>query len=637
MSGICGLFNLDDAPVADADLRAMTAMLEKRGPERTGCWRDGSACLGQTLLATTPELQIERQPFTHSQTGCVITADVRLDNRDELLSAIGLPERRDSIGDAEIILRAYLTWGENCLDWLLGDFAFAIWDPRHRKLFCARDHFGMRPFYYHYMPNKRFVFASDARAILVLPQVPYQISQGRIADFLVPELEWIDYTSTFFDEIYRLPPGHRATVTPAGIDVAEYWQPHPGPDLGPLSDEDYAQGFLEVFTRAVKARLRTPPGAVGSMLSGGMDSGSVVAVAKDILNAHGADSLPTFSAAQHRGVDCAESRAIHAAVSMPSISPNLIYPEALDASFDELISGNEEPFDGEFMFLKAIYIAAQEQGQRVVLDGAGGDVVLGEGSYIVRLLRQGQLRVALGEIFAQQKFWGGSALASSVLRHIRAAFLPESVKQRLRLMMSSSDHGDYLQGTLISPDFAKSIHIEERRERLREMFPREWQKDFSVERCNAIRPNMTGGRERYARIAAASGAEASDPFMDKRVVDFCTRLPGRVRLKNGWSKMILRELMSDRLPDEVRWCRGKPHLGWLFNATVTAQAESRGELDISGLQVVLKDYVSPEALASAWQDFRSGRNTEAIHSAHVLSKWLQEMAGRPVVPSRSFS
>jgi asparagine synthase (glutamine-hydrolysing) len=206
MSGICGFFNLDGKPVTEAELRAMTALLKRRGPEHTGMWRDGRVCLGHTLLATTPELLIERQPFIHPDSGCVITADVRLDNRVELLKLLDRQTGAESEGDAELILRAYLAWGEQCLDRLLGDFAFAIWDPRERQLFCARDHFGMRPFYYHYGSRQRFLFASDARAILVTPEVPYRINNGRVADFLVSELEWIDYTSTFYEHIFRLPP-----------------------------------------------------------------------------------------------------------------------------------------------------------------------------------------------------------------------------------------------------------------------------------------------------------------------------------------------------------------------------------------------------------------------------------------------
>ena len=112
MSGICGLFNFDGAPVAGSQLRAMTAMLEKRGPDGTGMWQNGQVGLGHTMLATTPELLFEQQPFTHRDTGCVITADVRLDNREELLRSLDLLARGSSIGDAELILRAYLKWGE---------------------------------------------------------------------------------------------------------------------------------------------------------------------------------------------------------------------------------------------------------------------------------------------------------------------------------------------------------------------------------------------------------------------------------------------------------------------------------------------------------------------------------------------
>ena len=415
MSGICGLFNLDTSSVAEPELRAMTAMLEKRGPERTGVWRDGPTGLGHALLATTPELQFERQPFSHRETNCIITADVRLDNRDELLDALGLLDRRASVGDAELILRAYLNWDEACLDRLLGDFAFAIWDPRHQKLFGARDHVGLRPFYYHHAQGQRFAFASDARAILVLSQVPYQVNEGRIADFLVPQLEWIDYTSTFYEGVFRLPPGHKVTVTNSGIEVTEYWKPQHGPELDALSEDDVAAGFLEVFGKAVKARLRAPAGSVGSMLSGGMDSGSVVAVGKDILSAGGHGPLSTFSAALRRDSDCRESRAIYASLSMPSLSPTLVHPDSQEENFDSLISNIEEPFDAKYMILKAIYLTAHEQEKRVVLDGAGGDVVLGHGSYVIRLLRSWRLKQAMTEIAAESRNWGAKSSIPDML------------------------------------------------------------------------------------------------------------------------------------------------------------------------------------------------------------------------------
>src|SRR4029079_19246480 len=168
---------------------------------------------------------------------------------------------------------AYLRWSDACLDHLLGDFAFAIWDPRADRLFCARDHFGMRQLTYYHEPGKFLAFATEVPAVLALDETPKRINEGRIADFL-ERLQGIDQTSTFYEEIFRLPPAHCLTLDSAGLRITRYWTLRPGPQLNLASPEAYAQAFLEVFTEAVRCRLRSA-GAVGSTLSGGVDSGSI--------------------------------------------------------------------------------------------------------------------------------------------------------------------------------------------------------------------------------------------------------------------------------------------------------------------------------------------------------------------------
>ena len=153
MSGICGIVSLDGSTPDPAEIQAIAASLERRGPDGTHCWNGGPIALGHTLLATTPEALTEVLPLTDPQTGCTITADVRLDNREELIASLGMASETRTIGDGELILRAYLHWGEACPEQLLGDFAFAIWDPRSNQLFCARDHMGMRPLIYHHAPG----------------------------------------------------------------------------------------------------------------------------------------------------------------------------------------------------------------------------------------------------------------------------------------------------------------------------------------------------------------------------------------------------------------------------------------------------------------------------------------------------
>jgi asparagine synthase (glutamine-hydrolysing) len=238
MSGIAGIFNLDSRPVEGTDLWQMLSMLKRRGPDGSNVWCVGSIGLSQTMLVTTPEASHERLPHVSVQGDLVIVADARLDNRAELIVGLGLQDReQENIGDSELILGTYRKWGETCPDKLLGDFAFAVWDSRNQKLFCARDQFGVRPFYYYHDPGRIFVFASEPRAILVLKQIPYRINEARIADFLVTQLEGIDKTSTFFEEVYRLPPANIFAVTPDGIKQQQYWSLEPGSELKLGSDD----------------------------------------------------------------------------------------------------------------------------------------------------------------------------------------------------------------------------------------------------------------------------------------------------------------------------------------------------------------------------------------------------------------
>ena len=555
----------------------------------------------------------------HRETGCVISADARIDYRGEVLAKLGLDS--NALSDAEIILQAYLRWGEDCLDHLLGDFAFAIWDPRERKLFCARDRFGMRPFYYCHAPGKHFVFASDARAVFRTPEVPYAINAGRVADFLVPELEWIDYTSTFFEGVYRLPPAHKLTVTPSSFDITEYWSPDPGPALQFTSDADYCEGFREVFARAIEERRRGADGRVGAMLSGGMDSGSIVAMASP---------LPTYSLAQARDVDCEESQRTCATLKHMGLEGTQIIAGAQDSLIDELGSNLEEPYDGEFLFLRAIYEAARRDGCSVVLDGAAGDIVFNEGAYIARLMRHGRLRQAWHETAGAQAYWEQRTVLPAFLRHLRSAFVPEPIKQVFRPARQRKAAQGFVDESLIDPGFAKHVDIAKRFERMAETFAGIPMNNAGLARILKIRPNLTAGRERYARIATSASVTAADPFTDLRVVQFCAQLPDRICARDGWPKYLLRIAMEGRLPDTVRWGRGKPLIGWVYNELFIKREMSRGNLSLDSLRATLDGYVDPVGLQRAWERAEAGTDFESVHSVYVLSRWLDQFAARPL-------
>ena len=560
MSGICGLLRLDGGP--PEGLAAMAALLERRGPEGTHLWQDGPVALGHTLLATTPEALHEVLPFTDPATGCTITADARLDNRAELLDALGLAAAGRVVGDGEVLLRAWLAWGAGCLDRLLGDYAFAVWDPRTRQLFAARDPMGMRQLLYAHLPGRLFAFATEARAVLAAPGVPRRIDEGRIADFL-DDHESSDFTSTFFQGVLRLPPAHALSVGPSGLTLRRYWSPLPEPELRLGSDQAYADAFLAVFTEAVRCRLRGA-GPVGSMLSGGMDSGSVVAVASRLLAAEGRGPLPTFSAVGPDLQGCVETRAIHAALTQPNLDPHLVNWADLDPWREDLLAhlaGIDEPFDGLMNLPRAVYLAARREGVKVMLDGGAGDVVVSRESHIGWLLRAGRWTAAWKEALGEERFYGGWSRWDALRHAAVIAFAPPAIRRlRLRWKAARQDAGGWV-GAL--PGLARRSDLPARRRIAHDEIRRPrtpWE-----DRVDGVTStSIVAGRERYDRVAGALGIEPRDPFLDLRVVRFALRLPMDQLQADGWRKVVLRRAMRGLLPDEVIWRRGKEHLGATF-------------------------------------------------------------------------
>lgn len=566
--------------------------------------------------------------------GCLIAADARLDYRRDLALALSIDPVTAS--DADLILASYLRWGESCLDRFRGDFAFAIWDARSRSLFCARDHFGMRPFYYHHAPGARFVFASDARRLFSVPEVRYAVDEGRVADFLVPELEWIDHSSTFYEGVLRLPPGHKLTLGPAELRLAEYWTPDPGPPPRLAADEDWIQALLEVLSRAIDERLREPSGRVGCMLSGGVDSGAVAALAQGLLEKTGAGPLKTLSAAQDPGVACEETRRVLATVRRLGTAATIIHPDTIADLDAELLASLEEPFDGEHLFMKAIYLKARDAGLDALLDGGGGDIVLGEGLYLTRLLRQGRLLTALREVRAESAFWGDGPSHRFLASYVMKAVTPETVKRMSRRRRQQAATRRFVARSLINRDYARQVGIEERGERMQSLFAFDWTTNPADERIRKIRPNVSAGRERYARLARFAGVEARDPFLDLNVVRLCAHVPGRLLLRDGWPKFILREAMEGRLPDEVRWGRLKPHVSAFFKDRFLHRERARGRLSLAYLQHSLAGRADEQALVRAWETFLRGDSPDLVNRAYVLSRWLDNAAQRPVVPNQRF-
>lgn len=281
MSGFIGILNQDGAPVEPQLLRDLTESLAFRGPDGQRIWVDGQIGLGHALLRVTRESRNEAQPF-HLDSGECIVADARVDGRTgliEKLEAHGQANLAEA-SDVELILRAYRVWGENCVEHLLGDFSFAIWDSRLRRLFCARDPFGVKPFFYA-QPGRLLLISNTMNCLRRHPAVEETLNESAIADFLLFGMHR-DLSATSFAGIRRLPPAHTLTCESGNISIRRYWSlPFPTP-IHYRSDEECLEQFRVLFDEAVADRMRTEH--AGVLMSGGLDSTAVAASARKILN-----------------------------------------------------------------------------------------------------------------------------------------------------------------------------------------------------------------------------------------------------------------------------------------------------------------------------------------------------------------
>ena len=234
--------------------------------------------LGNILRFNTPESLFEKLPATFGRK--VITSSSRLDNREELNRLLAIPrEIQLEIPDSILFLKAYEKWGEGCVQYIEGDWAFAIWEEEKEELFIARDHFGNTGLYFHHSESY-FVFSSDLKGILSFKDLSIKVNELCLAGILI--IRNPDNGETVYDNIYELQRGHTLTLKDGRITKKRYWFPEKTKEINYTSKQEYLDHFIDLYQNAVNSRLRNI-GKIGTTLSGGLDSGSVSVLASKEL------------------------------------------------------------------------------------------------------------------------------------------------------------------------------------------------------------------------------------------------------------------------------------------------------------------------------------------------------------------
>lgn len=563
MSGIAGIVHFDGRPVEPGQVQAMTSAMDFRGPDGINHWISGSVALGQCMLRTTPESLEEVQPLANEDFSLVLVMDGRIDNREELRrNLISRGAQLRSRSDAELVLRAYETWRERCVERLEGDFAFAIVAPHKRKIFIARDHVGVKPIYVWTSDNS-LSFASDPHALLKLRGSPRTFNEKIVAQHL--QMTFDDLEETLITNVRRLPPASWMQQCPQRSETRRYWHADRG-RIHYRRRQEYVEHFSDVFHAAVKCRIRSPHG-IGYYLSGGLDSSTVLSVGATL---GAASSRAKSYSLVFPGEDCDESdyiRSMNEATGAEGcLLPGLPVPaEYYFSSMSRLKDICDSPNGA---MLNALRSAAQHGGIRVLLTGYGGDEWFGKSPYYYSDLLRTLNFSALGNEVAFSRRNGASTadIANALVFRGLAPLTPHHLKRgiraiRARLQSGKSDTG---YTSIVHHELAYRHPVLQRTESsLR------YGNHQTLSYLDSILNSGLNirGLEIENRTAAIFGVEERSPFYDKRVIEFAFGIPEDQRSR-GPGKSLIREAMIGKLPDLVRERRDKAEFSAILAKTL---------------------------------------------------------------------
>jgi asparagine synthase (glutamine-hydrolysing) len=575
MCGIAGYLRFDKEKIDMGNFKNLLNTLTHRGPDDSGHALFAVAA-GRALFTDNPERPVDfspdlafghrrlsildlseagRQPMSDESGSLWIVYNGEVYNYKELrdeLRTFGHTFRTNT--DTEVIIKAYSHWGRECLGRFNGMFAFALWDVKRKTLFCARDRMGVKPFYY-WCDGRRFAFASEIKALLKL-DIERSPNKRIVYDYLSNGI--LDHTDeTFFSGIKQLPPAHFLFVSEGAIETGRWWDIE-NTELPVLSDEECGGKFLELFEDSIRLRLRSDV-PIGTCLSGGLDSSAIVCLANalmfkgDIPPAVVGDRQRTFSSCfEDRKYD--ERVFIEEVVRKTGAGPYYVFPDGKKL-FDEmprLVWHQDEPFGSTSIFAQwNVMRLASGKGIKVLLDGQGADELLAGyhgyfGSYYVDLLKGLRLLKLAAEVRAYKSLHGHiqPVIFASVARALLPGFLLASL--RGLSLMPRSLIGVPIGNPWLHADFEKTYKGEF---------------DYGLRFDHALKNQLYTSFTRTSlpallhyedRNAMAFSIETRVPFLDYRLVEYVFSLPGEQKLRNGMTKIVLRNAMKGVLPEAVR-------------------------------------------------------------------------------------
>ena len=628
MCGICGIYSFN-RPIQTAHIQRMNAAIRHRGPDDEGyllaettggifrehCGSDTIDALrhemphidaaemfrpnmafGHRRLSIIDLSDKGHQPMTRDGNWIVYNGEIYnyIELRNELRS-LGYIFNTES--DTEVILVAFQHWGIGCLKRLNGMWAFALWDREYKRLICARDRFGIKPFYY-VRQQRNFIFASEIKSIIASGRVSIDTNDQAVSHFLL--FGTVDYSmETFFKGIYRLKPGEVLVVGQNGDCKTERWWKLEKRDC----NSDLLQEFKTAFDDSVKIRLRSDV-PVGACLSGGLDSSYVVSQMKTHC-----EQVNTFSAVYGNGMPGDESVYIDELVLHTGARKHTVEPtgQALRDEILDLVYHQEEPFGGTSIFAQwKVMELARDVGVTVLLDGQGADELLSGyhpyiGMYYAILLKRFRWIKWTRELYHCLKIHG----IGKILGYTGYYLLPFRLQQDVRSRAS-----------LLQNSYVKKYAT---------TYPRAVFLDFNEYLRFALENSLPQLLRYEDKNSMAFSRETRLPFLDYRLVQLIYSMPVEEKISGAVTKKIMRNAMAGMVPDKIRNRYDKvgfetPQDNWLrkdFKPFVKEIIHNRS--------FEWRPYWDADAVQHAYYRFLNGKgNSNALWRVLSTELWLQK-------------
>lgn len=612
MCGIAGVFN-SRGQLNPHDLKRMTDAIAHRGPDGEGHWMNAESTigLGHRRLAIIDLSDAGSQPMTSLGGRYTIVFNGEIYNYVELKEElIKKGYSFHSHSDTEVLLNLFIEKGDRCLSYLDGMFAFAIWDNVEKKLFCARDRFGEKPFYYHFIPGKLFVFASEIKAIKAYG-VPLSFHPHRIGWYLNDIYALsnpLKQEETFYRQVQKLEAGYSLTIdSELTLRKKKYWDIDINHIDLSISFNEAKEHFKHLFHQSVQLRLRSDV-PIGTSLSGGLDSSSVVCVISEMLRSSGG-TQKTFSA-RFKNYDKDEGKFIEEVIRGKQLQAFYTWPEAdhLLNQFEQFMYHQEEPVGtaNQFSQWEVMKLARQEQ-VTVLLDGQGADeIVTGYSHYFDTYFHElhtfypdrfdKELHAYIENInpgyeFVLYKQKEAKTLSSRTKSLIYPLY-KKIVKPVLPIKKNYSG--------LMDPDYGLEAN------RHGDYFYFDYTKGLNRGLYNDAKNGKLEDLLRYGdKNSMAHSREVRLPFLSHKLAEFVFSLPPWFKIHDGWSKYILRESMKELLPEKIAWRKDKigyqtPQERWLIKDRIKERLqESVKVLEEAG--ILNKKRKEAELVNREWQ------------------------------------